>query len=74
MVTLCGILFIFLTTGVLGSVLTICRALIPEEHIVFNPKKDMEEIEAYTHYVPKHWQGREHTLQVEGCKTYPTNK
>jgi len=58
--------------GILGSVLTICRAVIPDEHVVFNPKKDMVEIEAYTHYVPKYWQEQEHTLQIrdEFCELF----
>jgi len=58
--------------GILGTILTVCRSVIPDEHAVFNPKKDMEEIETYTHYVPKYWQGKEHTIKVrdEFCELF----
>jgi len=58
--------------GVLGTIVAVCRSIIPDENAVFDPKKDMEEVEKYTHYIPKHWQGREHTFQVrdEFCELF----
>eukprot|EP01116_Phalansterium_solitarium_P000934 TRINITY_DN10769_c0_g1_i1.p1 TRINITY_DN10769_c0_g1~~TRINITY_DN10769_c0_g1_i1.p1 ORF type:complete len:636 (+),score=181.83 TRINITY_DN10769_c0_g1_i1:90-1997(+) len=50
--------------GILGSVIAVSRGLIPDETASAEPEVVMREIELCTHYMPDHWKGRTHTLDV----------
>jgi len=52
--------------GVGGTIVAACRAVIPDEHSVFEPEKTMEELVQHTHYMPKSWRAKLHTLEVLG--------
>ncbi len=54
---------IAIMTG-LGLILHICRACIPEEHLVWCPELLMKHILAEIHYMPDSWQGNAHTNRV----------
>jgi autophagy-related protein 9 len=49
--------------GVLGAILAVIRALIPEDEI-FTPEETMQEVFKHTSYKPSSWEGRCHTYQV----------
>ncbi|XP_064647914.1 autophagy-related protein 9A-like [Lineus longissimus] len=55
---------ILTTMTILGVVVTICRNLIPDEHMVACPETRMERILAQIHYIPDHWKGSAHTYKV----------
>jgi len=58
--------------GVLGTILAVCRALIPDDNTIFDPKKDMTEVASHIHYNPRKWRQRPHSLEVrdEFCQLF----
>lgn len=50
--------------GLMGAILAIAKALIPDATRSNDPARLMESIIQYTHYQPKHWRGKLHTQQV----------
>ncbi|XP_064613606.1 autophagy-related protein 9A-like [Liolophura sinensis] len=52
------------TMTITGVIVTCCRALIPDEHTVYNPEHLLTGILAQIHYMPEHWKGNAHTLKV----------
>ncbi|CAR28755.1 ZYRO0F11264p [Zygosaccharomyces rouxii] len=57
---------------VLGTIWTVCRSSISDEYNVFDPDETIQDLAAYTHYLPVEWEGRYHTEEVknEFCKLY----
>ncbi|CAN7997618.1 unnamed protein product, partial [Ixodes hexagonus] len=49
---------------VLGMIVAVCRAIIPDEHLVWCPERLMTNILAQVHYMPDHWKGQCHTYSV----------
>jgi autophagy-related protein 9 len=49
---------------VLGIITTVCRVLIPDEHLVSCPELLMRAILAHIHYIPDSWKGNAHTYKV----------
>eukprot|EP00047_Mylnosiga_fluctuans_P003877 m.231457 g.231457 ORF g.231457 m.231457 type:complete len:662 (+) comp12220_c0_seq1:47-2032(+) len=45
--------------GVSGVLLAVCRSLIPDENLVFDPATKMHVIALHSHYLPDGWRGRE---------------
>lgn len=62
--TLLGRTFIWYV-GIFGIILAICRSIIPDEDIIFEPEKHMDKVFKYTHYMPKTWRGKIRTKQVQ---------
>jgi len=64
--------------GVGGSIVALCRAVIPDSSApatggyvtngvaveLVEPEKIMEDLVQYTHYLPKSWKGNAHTIEV----------
>ena len=50
--------------GLMGAVLAISRAFIPDAMRAHDPSKLMEAIAEHTHYLPKHWRNRLHTENI----------
>eukprot|EP01112_Ceratiomyxa_fruticulosa_P005065 TRINITY_DN1562_c0_g1_i4.p1 TRINITY_DN1562_c0_g1~~TRINITY_DN1562_c0_g1_i4.p1 ORF type:complete len:724 (-),score=121.59 TRINITY_DN1562_c0_g1_i4:92-2263(-) len=50
--------------GILGSLLAVIRALIPDENQVFDPVAALDEVISHTHYMPRSWRGKLHTQSV----------
>jgi len=48
-----------------GVVLASSRAFIPENPPSFDPEYRMSEVVKWSHYMPRHWRGRCHTLSVQ---------
>ncbi|XP_067650606.1 autophagy-related protein 9A-like [Haliotis asinina] len=55
---------ILTTMTVAGLIVTVCSALIPDEHAVYSPERLMKNILAHIHYMPSHWNGNAHTYKV----------
>lgn len=57
---------------VLGAIWTMCRNSVSDDYNVFDPDKTINELAAYTHYLPEDWNGKYHTEEVknEFCKLY----
>ena len=52
--------------ALLGVILAASRALIVEPSTSsFDPGMALLEVAAHTHYLPRHWRGRAHTLEVQ---------
>ncbi|XP_046397934.1 autophagy-related protein 9A isoform X1 [Ischnura elegans] len=49
---------------VLGVIVAICRAFIPDENLVWCPEALMTAVLAHAHYLPDGWRGRAHTSSV----------
>ncbi|KAG8236438.1 hypothetical protein J437_LFUL016965 [Ladona fulva] len=49
---------------VLGVIVAISRAFIPDENMVWCPESLMTAVLAHTHYLPDGWRGRAHTSTV----------
>ncbi|KAH9371530.1 hypothetical protein HPB48_009187 [Haemaphysalis longicornis] len=49
---------------ILGVLVALCRAIIPDEHLVWCPERLMTSILAQIHYMPDHWKGACHTYAV----------
>ncbi|KAI9023081.1 autophagy protein Apg9-domain-containing protein [Phycomyces nitens] len=50
--------------GIFGTVFAVSRGMIPDEHLVFEPKKVLAEVVEHTHYLPIEWRGKLHTEEV----------
>lgn len=50
--------------GILGSIISICRTLIPDENFVFEPNNVMKELVNYTHYMPDYWRDKCSTIEI----------
>jgi autophagy-related protein 9 len=50
--------------GILGGIITICRAYRPDENFIFEPIKTMNNVVKYTHYMPENWKNKCHTEYV----------
>lgn len=51
--------------GVFGSIWAVARGLLPADNMVHDSSYSMEEVVEYTHYLPSHWVGRLHTVEVK---------
>lgn len=51
--------------GVFGAIWAMTRGIVSEETTVFNPEYAMRNVIEYTHYMPKHWEGRLHSSEVK---------
>ena len=51
--------------GIFGTIWAIARGTVPEENLVFDPEYALRNVIEYTHYCPKHWQGRLHSDEVK---------
>lgn len=51
--------------GVFGAIWAMTRGIVSEETTVFNPEYAMRNVIDYTHYMPKHWEGRLHSFDVK---------
>ncbi|KAL6780039.1 ATG9 [Auxenochlorella protothecoides x Auxenochlorella symbiontica] len=51
--------------ALLGIVLAASRAFIVESTTAFDPEAALTEVVTHTHYLPRHWRGRAHTLEVQ---------
>ncbi|CAG0917091.1 unnamed protein product [Notodromas monacha] len=49
---------------VLGTVVALCRAMIPDENMVWCPEMLMNAVLAQVHYLPDSWAGKAHTSTV----------
>ena len=50
--------------GIFGTVWAVARGTVPEESLVFDPEFALRNVVEYTHYCPKHWQGRLHSDEI----------
>jgi Autophagy protein ATG9 len=50
--------------GIFSVLLALCRSLIPDENVVFDPAVLLHEVTRHTHYMPSHWRGRLRSDQV----------
>lgn len=51
--------------GIFGAIWAMTRGIVSEETTVFNPEYAMRNVIDYTHYMPKHWEGRLHSFDVK---------
>lgn len=51
--------------GVFGAIWAMTRGIVSEETTVFNPEYAMRNVIEYTHFMPKHWEGRLHSSEVK---------
>lgn len=51
--------------GVFGSIWAVARGLLPDDNMVHDSSYSMEEVVEFTHYLPSHWVGRLHTVEVK---------
>lgn len=51
--------------GIFGAIWAMTRGIVSEETTVFNPEYAMRNVIEYTHYMPKHWEGRLHSSEVK---------
>ena len=57
-------MFTTYVAGVLGAVLAVSRALVPDEYQLVEPVRYMTEVVSHLHYCPDSWKGKFHTVQV----------
>lgn len=50
--------------GIFTAILTVARGMIPDDNRVFDPEMLMEEVIAYTHYMPDEWKEQLHSKKV----------
>lgn len=50
--------------GVLTTIWAVARAIVPDEHHVFDPEFAIQNVIDYTHYAPTAWHGRLHSDEV----------
>ncbi|KAM6450967.1 autophagy-related protein 9B isoform 2-T2 [Liasis olivaceus] len=48
----------------LGLIVTVARAFIPDEHLVWCPEQLLQCVLAHIHYIPDHWQGNAHKSET----------
>ncbi|OLL22179.1 Autophagy-related protein 9 [Neolecta irregularis DAH-3] len=51
--------------GILGTIYGVARSMISDDMIFFDPEQQMREVAECTHYMPEHWEGRLHTIEVQ---------
>lgn len=51
--------------GVFGSIWAVARGLLPDDNMVYDTAFSIQEVIEFTHYVPAHWEGRLHTVEVK---------
>lgn len=60
--------------GLFGSILAISRGMIPKEYeeTIESPEVLMQQIVQHTHYLPPHWYGKLHSLEIytEFCELF----
>lgn len=47
-----------------GLIMTVCKGLIPDEHIVYSPELLLRNVAMAIHYMPDNWAGHAHTARV----------
>lgn len=55
---------IFTIMSIAGLIVTGCRVLIPDEHLIYCPEILMRNILAHIHYMPDSWKGNAHKQSV----------
>ncbi|KAJ3336080.1 autophagy protein atg9 [Gonapodya sp. JEL0774] len=50
--------------GVFAAVFAVARSMVPEEHIVFDPRSHLTRLAKFTYYLPKRWIGNFHSEAV----------
>lgn len=50
--------------GILGTIVAVCRSVIPDENALFEPQKNLDEVCSNTHYWPPEWKERAYTFKV----------
>ncbi|KIW11330.1 hypothetical protein PV08_10630 [Exophiala spinifera] len=51
--------------GIFGSIWAVARGLLPDDNMVYDTTFSIQEVIEFTHYVPAHWEGRLHTVDVK---------
>lgn len=51
--------------SIFGTIWAICHGAIPEEYQVFDSEASLKQVASFTHYLPKHWEGKYHTDEVK---------
>lgn len=51
--------------GIFGSIWAVARGLLPDDNMVYDTAFSIQEVVEFTHYVPAHWEGRLHTVEVK---------
>lgn len=56
----------------LGAIFTVCKNNISSSTYVFDPEASLKYVSQFTHYLPKSWDGRYHSISVktEFCQLY----
>nr|KAG5693795.1 hypothetical protein BaRGS_029425 [Batillaria attramentaria] len=49
---------------VCGLIMTVCKGLIPDEHIVYSPELLLRNVAMAIHYMPNNWAGHAHTARI----------
>lgn len=47
-----------------GLIMTVCKGLIPDEHMVYSPELLLRNVAMAIHYMPDNWAGHAHTARV----------
>ena len=50
--------------GVLSAAMAVLRAMVPDDNVVFEPRKHLREAVKHTHFMPRFWLAREHKPSV----------
>lgn len=51
--------------GIFGSIWAVARGLLPDDNMVYDTAFSIQEVIEFTHYVPAHWAGRLHSVEVK---------
>ncbi|KAI1612467.1 autophagy protein Apg9-domain-containing protein [Exophiala viscosa] len=51
--------------GIFGSIWAVARGLLPDDNMVYDTAFSVQKVIDFTHYVPAHWEGRLHTVEVK---------
>jgi hypothetical protein len=57
-------------TGIFVPILAICRAIIPEDHMIYNPETRLQKVVEHTHYSPSEWKEKLHSDEVNDNNYY----
>lgn len=52
--------------GLFGTILAVARAMVPDDHQIFEPELLLRAVIEHTHYLPDHWKGKLHSAEVSG--------
>ncbi|KAJ8899506.1 hypothetical protein K2173_018480 [Erythroxylum novogranatense] len=55
---------LFWYAAVFGTITAVSRAAVADEVLVLDPERAMSMVVQHTHYMPKHWRGKENTETV----------